>query len=215
MSDSGQNALNIQSPERKRCALCFEEYRGSETQCPVDGGVLKSVIVDSLIGTTVDGTYEIVELISTGGFGSVYRAVQASLQRDVAIKVLHKHLLSDADTWRRFQREATAAATISHPNLAVVHAHGIMDSGNPYIVMQHFNGIDLADALRKGPMEPMRAVRLFAQVCDALHVLHKHGLIHRDIKPSNIMIVEANGKKKRSCSTSVWSAWPATRAAPS
>jgi len=143
--------------------------------------------VDPLIGQTL-GEFEIVELLGRGGMGAVYKARQPSLGRPVAIKVLPRAFSRDASFIARFDREARAAAAVSHPNIIEIHAIG-QDRGYQYIAMEFVDGESLGDVLkREGRLPADRALDLMKQVAAALAKAHVAGVLHRDIKPSNILL---------------------------
>ena len=149
----------------------------------------------SLIGQTVDnGEYKIVERIGTGGMGAVYKAEQPSMNRLVAIKVLHSKFATRDDLVSRFRREARAMSQLSHPNTARVYKFGEMPDGSAYFVMDYMEGKNLAHVVREsGPMEPARALNVMIQVCGALDEAHRAGIVHRDLKPENVFLTEQAG----------------------
>lgn len=150
---------------------------------------------DPLIGKDVDGgEYRIVERIGIGGMGSVYKAEQPSMNRYVAIKVLHSRYLSRGDLVSRFRREARAMSQLSHPNTARVYKYGQLEDGSCFFVMEYMVGVNLVEEIRtKGPMEPDRCIDIMVQVCSALEEAHQTGIIHRDLKPENIFLTNQGG----------------------
>jgi serine/threonine-protein kinase len=150
---------------------------------------------DPLIGKTVDnGEYRIVERIGTGGMGSVYKAEQPSMNRMVAVKVLHSKYAERDDLVSRFRREARAMSQLSHPNTARVYKFGQLDDGAAYFVMDYMEGKNLAHTVRQhGPMAYERAINIMVQVCGALDEAHRAGIIHRDLKPENIFLTNQAG----------------------
>jgi eukaryotic-like serine/threonine-protein kinase len=132
------------------------------------------------------GTYEILETLGEGGMGVVYRARDSRLQRDVALKLVHPHLL-DENHLERFRREARVLAALGHPNVAGVYELGDAD-GTAFIVMEFVPGETLADRLVTGPLPVPDVVRIACQVAAALEFVHDKGLIHRDLKPANIKL---------------------------
>jgi serine/threonine-protein kinase len=137
------------------------------------------------IGTRL-GTYEILETLGEGGMGIVYRARDSRLQRDVALKVVHPHLL-DANHLERLRREARVLAALGHPSVATVYELGETD-GMAFVVMEFVPGETLADRLVAGPLPPSDVVRIACQLAAALESVHDKGLIHRDLKPANIKL---------------------------
>ena len=146
-------------------------------------------------GTIVGHRYRIIDLIGTGGMAHVYRAVNLSTHKVVAIKVLKSEFRNDAEFLRRFEREARAVLHLSHEN--IVRAYDVGDTdGLPYIVLEYVDGRTLKDILvENGPMPPRIAVALVVQVLDALDAAHAAGIIHRDVKPQNVIVTQS-GKVK-------------------
>jgi serine/threonine protein kinase len=144
---------------------------------------------DALIGTTLDNRYKIDSIIGRGGMSTVYKAQHLFLHRDVAIKIMQEHLASNVEGRMRFQREAQAAASLSHPNIISVTEFGVATGGEPYMVMDYLDGKSLADVLRdKMRAEPPLALLIFKQVAAALQHAHEKSIVHRDLKPSNVML---------------------------
>ena len=138
--------------------------------------------------TTLDGRYHVLERIAAGGMGEVFRARDAVLDREVAIKVLHRSLAGDQGFVERFRREARAAAGISHPNIVNVHDWGAVD-GIYYMVMEYVRGRAVRDLLNaQGRLAPAQAADVLRQTLIALDHAHRRGLVHRDVKPENILV---------------------------
>jgi serine/threonine protein kinase len=152
-------------------------------------------VTDPLIGKAVDsGEYVILDRIGTGGMGSVYKAEQPSMNRLVAVKVLHSRFATRDDLVARFRREARAMSQLAHPNTARVYKYGALDDGSVYFVMDYLEGRNLAHEVRqKGPMEAERAVKIMIQVCGALEEAHRAGIVHRDLKPENVFLTAQGG----------------------
>jgi serine/threonine protein kinase len=131
--------------------------------------------------------YAITGLIACGGMGAVYQAVQRSLERVVAIKILPREFSRDAEFREGFQAEARAMARLNHPNLISVYDSGEVD-GMLYIVMEFVEGESLYHASYGIRVDPREAARLVASICDGLAHAHEHGILHRDIKPANILL---------------------------
>ena len=145
---------------------------------------------DPLVGHVLDGRYEILRKLARGGMATVYLASDRRLTRTVAIKVMHDSLGGDPEFVTRFDREARAAARLSHPNVVAVFDQGI-DAGRPYIVMEYVEGCTLRHLItRESPMSPERALDLLLPVITAVAAAHEAGIIHRDIKPENVLIAE-------------------------
>lgn len=135
------------------------------------------------------GHYRILDEISRGGMGVVYRAVDVKLNRDVALKVLPADLLSDPERKRRFVQEAQAASSLEHPHIAVIHGIDEVD-GVTYIAMELIRGEKLRDLLTRGRLSPARALDLAVEIAEGLARAHDKGIVHRDLKPANVMITE-------------------------
>ena len=146
-------------------------------------------------GTIVGHRYRIIDLIGTGGMAHVYRAVNLSSRKIVAIKVLKDEFRNDAEFLRRFEREARAVLHLSHEN--IVRAFDVGDTdGLPYIVLEYVDGRTLKEIIdENGPMPSRIAVALVVQVLDALDAAHAAGIIHRDVKPQNVIVMQS-GKVK-------------------
>ncbi len=134
------------------------------------------------------GAYKVSSKIGEGGMATVYKGVQVSLDRPVAIKVLSHAMATDEELLERFQRESRIIARLTHPNIIHVIDRGITRDGRPYFVMEYVDGTDLAHLIRSGGLDQNRKLDVVLQVCKALAYAHKNGVIHRDIKPANILI---------------------------
>ena len=143
----------------------------------------------SVIESTIDGRYQVIARIASGGMGEVYRAHDAVLGREVALKVLHQHFAGDRGFVDRFRREARAAAVLNHPNIVGVYDWGQTDDGTYFMVMEFVHGTNLRALLAEaGRFEPSQVVEVAMPVLAALDHAHGHGIVHRDIKPENILI---------------------------
>lgn len=148
-----------------------------------------------IVGSKVGDKYEILEIVGKGSMGIVYRARHELIGKIVAVKMLRWQLLSDVRSKKRFEREAIASSRLEHPNIIAIYDFGLTPSNQPYIVMDFVQGTTLLHVLRQErTLAPERAVRIFAQVADALHHAHTRGVIHRDLKPANVMLLEKNGQ---------------------
>lgn len=139
--------------------------------------------------------YHFVEHLESGGMGAVYKAVQKSLNRTVAVKVLAKSLSDREGFKERFKREAQALAQLNHPHIVAVYDFGETRDGQLYYIMEFVAGTDLFRLAREAPPSPRRLLQIFLQVCDALQYAHEHGVVHRDIKPANILLDERGNAK--------------------
>lgn len=139
-----------------------------------------------LVNTQI-GPYKIVEQVGAGGMAAVYRARQASVDRDVAIKVILKGIAGDPAAVQRFQREAKLIARLEHPHIVPVYDFDGTHEP-PYIVMRYLDNGTLKDVMARELLPHNEIVHLIQQICSALDYAHRQGIIHRDIKPSNILI---------------------------
>jgi serine/threonine-protein kinase len=140
------------------------------------------------IGSVLGGRYRLVELLGQGGMATIYRARDAQLDRDVAVKLLRPEFGQDPDFLARFRDEARSAASLNHPNIVAVFDFGEGADG-PYIVMELIDGQDLGAIIREnGALPPRQSARVTAEVAKALHAAHVKGIVHRDVKPSNVLI---------------------------
>jgi hypothetical protein len=133
------------------------------------------------------GCYEVVSLLGAGGMGEVYQAHDTKLGRDVAIKVLPAPFIDDAERLARFQREARMLASINHPNIATIHGIEQFD-GVQYLVMELVLGETLAERVSSGALKIAEALKVAAQIAEALEAAHEKGVIHRDLKPANVKV---------------------------
>ncbi|MDF1814567.1 MAG: protein kinase [Verrucomicrobiales bacterium] len=127
-------------------------------------------------------------LLGSGGMGAVYEAIQTSLNRKVAIKILSTQLNDAPEFAARFRREAHSMAQLNHPGIIQVHDFGETDSGLCFLVMEYVDGSNLHELIHNNALDPETAVEMAARICEALDYAHEKGLIHRDIKPGNIMV---------------------------
>jgi tetratricopeptide (TPR) repeat protein/TolB-like protein/predicted Ser/Thr protein kinase len=138
--------------------------------------------------------YDLVEEISRGGMGVVYRAVDVNLGREVAIKVLPDDILHDSGRRTRLLQEARAASTLEHPHIAVIHEVG-EDEGVTFIAMELIRGEKLSDCLQRGPLPLARALTLAIEIAEGLARAHDKAIVHRDLKPANVMVTDEGHAK--------------------
>src|SRR5579871_2520967 len=140
---------------------------------------------EPILGRTLAGRFRVVGFIGEGAMASVYRGIQEAEPHDVALKIMHPHLISDATFVGRFRREAKAAARIVHPNTVRIVDCGV-DGKLLYIAMELLSGQDLFETLvLDRRLAEARAVRIVVQVTEALVAAHEKGVVHRDLKPEN------------------------------
>ena len=154
------------------------EATGDGTRTPVE---------ENLVGRTIAG-YKVLSVLGRGGMGTVYKALQLSMEREVALKVLSPRLSNDRSYVERFLREARAAGALNHPN--IVRIFDVVREGDSYFFsMELVRGRTVFDIVAdEGPMDVERALNIARQVADALAYAHRNGVVHRDIKPENIML---------------------------
>src|SRR6476659_9596020 len=153
---------------------------------------------DPFIGRDIlQGQFQILQKIGSGGMGSVYKALQPAMNRMVAVKILHPKLANRKDLVSRFRREARAMSHLTHPNTVKVYLFGeLPEDGSLYIVMEYLEGKNLNQTVRgEGPMSIERGLPVLIQACNALEEAHRQGIIHRDLKPENIFLSQQGGMK--------------------
>ncbi len=144
---------------------------------------------DALIGVTIDGRYLIESRIARGGMAKVYLATDLRLERKVAVKVMHDHLVNDEEYAAKFIREARQTAGLAHPNIVSVFDQG-HEGEILYLVMELLPGITLRELLNDyGQLNPEQALDIATAILQALSVAHREGILHRDVKPENVMLV--------------------------
>src|SRR3954470_21648524 len=145
---------------------------------------------DPLLGRTVNDRYRIVEAIGQGGMGRVYRAMQAPLDRVVALKVLGAGHDRDPNFYKRFFLEASVTAKLTHPNSITLYDYGRTDDGIFFIAMEYLKGRTLSAAMQQdGPLTQERVIHIAQQICRSLREAHSLRIIHRDLKPANVMLL--------------------------
>lgn len=144
---------------------------------------------DRLVGSTIDGRYQVESRIARGGMAKVYLATDLRLERKVAVKVMHDHLVDDADYAAKFIREARHTARLAHPNIVSVFDQG-HEGDILFLVMEYLPGITLRELLNDyGSLTVEQALDITTAVLQALVVAHREGILHRDVKPENVMLV--------------------------
>lgn len=147
-----------------------------------------SARTDPLIGTVLNDRYRIDAKIARGGMAMVYRGTDLRLDREIAIKVMHEHLISDETFVERFRREAINAGRLTHPNLVAIHDQA-RDGDTVYLVMEHLASVTLRRELKhRGTFTPRQAIVVLDAILAALEAVHSTGIIHRDLKPDNVLL---------------------------
>ena len=136
------------------------------------------------------GPYEVIARLGAGGMGEVWRARDTRLDRTVAIKVLPAEFAQNQERRTRFEREARAVSALNHPHICALYDIGVQD-GIDYLVLEYLEGETLADRLTNGALPLEQALRIGAQIAEALAKAHRAGIIHRDLKPANVMLTKS------------------------
>jgi eukaryotic-like serine/threonine-protein kinase len=177
------------------CAACHVELALAPdvSHCPRCGGLALAMrpAVDPNLGRVLDERYEIRSLLGVGGMGTVYRAWQRSVGRDVAIKLVHRRYRSDVKWIRRFLREARLSSQVHHPHTVGIVDFGQTAEGDLFLAMELLAGRTLSEVVRQeGAFSPRRTLGVGVQICDALAALHERRIVHRDLTPQNIMVLD-------------------------
>jgi eukaryotic-like serine/threonine-protein kinase len=175
----------------KLCPTCSAEYPASERFCPKDGTALRAQTteVSDLVGTVIAERYHVQKKLGEGGMGQVYLAEHVKMGRQSAVKVMHPAMVHDAHAIGRFNREASNASRIDHPNVAAIYDFGETPDGLVYLAMQYVDGRTLTGIVQEeGALPPHRAAEIARQAAEGLHAAHGMGIVHRDLKPDNIMV---------------------------
>ena len=181
------------------CPKCKNTFSATHAVCPEDSAKLLIVTrePESRVGEVIGDKLTLLGLLGRGGMGSVYRALQHSMQREVAVKLLKRSVADDIVSVKRFLHEATTASKLNHPNLITLFDYGQTEDGELYFMMELLEGRTLSRVLKmEAPLEPKRVVDMMVQACDGLHYAHQHGLIHRDFKPGNIFLIQSGREKE-------------------
>ena len=173
------------------CPLCRTEYGPGQETCPNDGArlILPIGAGDPFIGKVLADRYRVLRTIGEGGMGRVYLAEHVRMGRLSAVKVMSPSLAPTPEAISRFNREASNASRINHPNVAAIYDFGETEDGTLYLAMEYVEGRTLTAILREGgPLVPARAAELTGQIADGLHAAHHLGIVHRDLKPDNVLV---------------------------
>lgn len=176
----------------KSCQVCSALCHDKARFCPSCGaGVEEAPIADAdpYLGLTLGEKYQIKELLGEGGMGRVYRAEHLALEKPVAVKILHQHLLGDERSVARFVAEAREASRLNHPNIVTVMEFGETEYGVMYLVMEYLRGRPLTDVIaNEYPVTFEQLVSIFRQILLAVSEAHRLGVLHRDLKPDNVFM---------------------------
>jgi len=196
-----EHPATLVSNEMLICPKCRTSYSSSlvdvcyrDGEKLVDHDAFLAAESDPMRNVLIGGKYRIAERVGQGGMGTVYRAVQSGLNRDVAVKILKRELNVDRDTVARFHREAHAMSLLAHPNTVRVFDFGQTDDGLLYLVMELLEGELITQRLnREGCLDVLEALRFTQQILRSLSEAHKKALVHRDLKPDNIFVASLDG----------------------
>ncbi len=167
------------------CSECGDCYDSGISRCASDG----SQLTPMPFPRTLAGRYRLAKRLGRGGMGTVYRATDTALDREVAIKMLREELIANPEAAERFRREARMSASLTHPNLVAIHDFGIESGRGAFLVMELLVGKTVRQQLMLGGRLPAaRTLEILRGVCSAVEAAHKRGLVHRDLKPENIFL---------------------------
>jgi serine/threonine protein kinase len=164
---------------------------------PFDDFETHSKAYDQLVGATLGSSYEIVDVVSSGGTGDVFKVVHREMEKVYAAKVMRASRQPSQDSIKRFQREAKILCRLRHPNIVTVHSFGMDERLGPYLIMDLLEGVPLSSKVKQEGALPLdEAAKLLIQICDGMSSAHKIGILDRDIKPSNVMVVREGDEQK-------------------
>jgi eukaryotic-like serine/threonine-protein kinase len=178
---------------QKICPQCNTLYDVEQKFCPKDGTTLRMQggQTGDLVGSVIADRYNVIKKLGEGGMGTVYLAEHVKMGRKSAIKVMNPGMVSDADAISRFNREASNASRINHPNVAAVYDFGETSDGLIFLAMEFIEGPSLTKVIEEsGSLPPARAAEITRQAAEALAAAHDLGIVHRDLKPDNIMLAK-------------------------
>ncbi len=194
LAGDGSAAASKSSP--KACPKCSASYPPDALYCALDGSLLAGApsgasANDPYIGREIAPGIEIRQLVGAGSMGRVYRGFQKGIERDVAVKILHRELSASPGVVARFHREAKVASHLAHPHVVHILLLGQLADGAMYIVMEYLDGLSLQSVLvaSGGAIPLTRALHVTLAICAAAGEAHAKGVVHRDLKPENVMLV--------------------------
>lgn len=180
-------AASLPRPDTfEECPQCGSCYDSGSSRCTREGSRLVLVVLPRLL----EGRYHLERRLGRGGMGTVYAALDAMLERRVAVKVIREDLVGSAEAAERFRREARAAASFAHPNVVTVHDFGVASGTRAFLVMEILEGVTLRQRLQAQKRLPAaQLLDVTRDVCAALGAAHRRLLLHRDLKPENVFLV--------------------------
>jgi tRNA A-37 threonylcarbamoyl transferase component Bud32 len=174
----------------EECPQCGSLYDSGTSRCENEGAALTG----AAFPRTLAGRYRLQKRLGRGGMGTVYRATDTALEREVALKMIREDLVANPEAAERFRREAKAAAAITHANLVTLYDFAVDEGNRAFLVMELLSGRTLrAELQRQGAMPRERMLEIIAGICAGLAVAHERGLVHRDLKPENVFLAPAQG----------------------
>ena len=180
----------------RACPVCHRAFVDTQDACPLDEAPLDEATADDMPANVgrVLGQYRLIALLAEGGMGNIYIGAHTRLNRYVAIKLLKPELQNRKDAIARFFDEARTVNKIKHPNIveSIDLVEDVVDGA--YCVLELLHGPSLKRCLADGPLAVESAVRVAAQIADALHVVHAQGIVHRDLKPENLILITRDGR---------------------
>ena len=179
-------ASPVSSSGLQECPQCGSCYDSGVGRCAHDGAALTASVIPRVLARR----YRLDRRLGRGGMGTVYRALDTSLEREVALKLIRDDLMGSPEAAERFKREAKAAAALTHPNLVTLYDFNVDSSHRAFLVMELLSGVTLRQHIRnRRRLEPADVLPIIRGLCAAMAVAHQRGLIHRDLKPENIFLV--------------------------
>ncbi len=177
----------------KICPKCHAKFEDSITECPKDNTALPANDRPNLIGTCLADRYQVLSVIGSGGTGIVYQAHHLKMDRLVAIKMMHSHMVARPDALKSFYAEAKTVASLKHHNIVTLYDFGMGPDNQPFLVMDYIEGRSLKKAVQQdGPISLEQMRFILDQIVDGLAYAHAEGIVHQDLKPENIMLTPIN-----------------------
>src|ERR1044072_2726116 len=171
----------------KKCPKCAQTYEDRQQVCPIDKTAL--IIVDPMIGRTLDNRYQIISKIGEGGMGAIYKALHSEMGRTCATKLRTPIPPGNEDAVAGFKREAKMASRIDNPHAVIIYDFGVAETGMLFLAMEFIDGKPLSRVISENRVLPLdRVVHITNQISEGLAAAHALEIVHRDLKPDNIMV---------------------------